>query len=274
MSALLQADNISYQHRNKSLVQNCSLTLKPGQITTVIGPNGAGKSTFLKLLTGELLPTSGIVTSFGHCLHKIPTWRLACRRSVMAQTQRLSFPFIAHDVVRLGAECIGHSLTKAVQTKLVEDALEQVDATHLAMQDYQTLSGGEQQHVQFARVLCQLSAGRMVEPSQALFLDEPIASLDLSHQIKFLNIIQKMAYDKGVAVYIILHDLNLAAQYADRLIILHHGKIIAQGSARDVMNRQMLQEVFSLDMQDEAELVTRFGPFILPQLCKIMSPQR
>lgn len=237
-------------------------------MTIVIGPNGAGKSTLMKLLSGEIAPLSGGVTSFGEPLSTVPAWRLACRRAVMAQASRLTFPFAVHDVVRLGLEGIGRAKSRAGTDQIVEESLIHADVLDLAGRDYQTLSGGEQQRVQFARALGQLEAGRSVEPAQALLLDEPIASLDLCHQLALLDAARDLAIGGGVAVLAILHDLNLAATYADTLVVMDRGRIVAEGAPGDVLRPDLMRRVFRIDMRPREQLSPAV-PVILPQLCKL-----
>lgn len=269
MKPVIEVHEAGFSIRSKTLVGQCSLALKPGRVTVIIGPNGAGKSTLLKLMSGELKPTAGVVESLGEPVARIPVWRLACRRAVMAQAARLNFPFVVHEVVRLGIEGVGRSYPQAEQDMLVKTALEQADVLALAARDYQSLSGGEQQRVQFARVLCQLQAGRSVEPLQALLLDEPIASLDLCHQLGLMNAAKALAQGQQVAVLAVLHDLNLAAHYADELIAMDRGRIVARGAPAEVLTPELLLEVFGVENHVESALRSQLGPFVLPQFCTI-----
>ena len=245
MSAIIEARAASFTIRDKALVRDASLALAPGKITVIIGPNGAGKSTLLKLLTGELPPTDGTVLSFGEPLTVLPVWQLACRRAVMAQGAGVPFPFAVHEVARIGLDGVGRSLSEARKSAIVEEALAAADVLHLADRAFQSLSGGEQQRVQFARVLCQLKAGATVEQQQALFLDEPIASLDLKHQLALLDTARVVA-DSGVAVLAILHDLNLAATYADHLVVMSDAAIVASGHPSKVITEGMVTDVFGV----------------------------
>jgi iron complex transport system ATP-binding protein len=269
MKPIIDAQDVSYEIAGKRILTEVSLALEPGQTTILIGPNGAGKSTLLKLMTGELTPSDGQVTSFGVPLSRMPAWRLACRRAVMAQAQRLNFAFAVHDVVRLGIEGLGRACPPAERNRMVEAALEKADMLALASRDYQTLSGGEQQRVQFARVMCQLAAGRSEDPVQALFLDEPIASLDLCHQLGLMDAAASLGKKDGVAVLAVLHDLNLAARYADRLVAMQNGRIVAHGKPNEVLTDQLLATVFGVENRSDAQLREQFGPFVLPQFCTV-----
>ena len=245
MSPLLEARNISYRTGGRTLIEGIDLAIESGSFTIIIGPNGAGKSTLLRVLCGELPPSQGEVVLNGHPLRTIPAWRLAHSRAVMPQASELGFPFTAFEVAHLGVEGLGQGLSRSDRQRIVLDALDQADVAHLARRNYQTLSGGERQRVHFARVLAQLDAGRTVEPRQVLFLDEPIASLDLKHQLALLNRAKSLAQE-GLAVVAVLHDLQLAADMADSLVLMQAGRLAAQGAARTVLTSERLSEVFGV----------------------------
>ncbi len=266
MSSILSAENVGYSVRGKALVRDVSLAIAPGTIMIIVGPNGAGKSTLLKLLTGEIAPTHGSVRSMGEPISRVPAWRLACRRAVMAQASRLTFPFTVESVVRLGIDGLGRACARRDWDGMIEQALDAADLLPLAGRDYQSLSGGEQQRVQFARVMAQLEAGRSLEPKQALLLDEPIASLDLCHQLALLDKAHSLARTGRVAVLAILHDLNLAATYADHLVVMHNGRVAAAGTPSAILTTDMIRHVFGVALQPDAFEAGKV-PVILPQFC-------
>jgi iron complex transport system ATP-binding protein len=247
MSALLEAEDLSYRTGNRTLVDGIDLSFAGGTFSVVIGPNGAGKSTLLRLLCGELSPTHGTVRWNGEPLRAIPAWRLAHRRAVMPQASDLGFPFTALEVASLGTEGIGRGLSHHDRQRLAREALEQADVAHLAPRNYQTLSGGERQRVHFARVLAQLAAGRTVETRQVLFLDEPIASLDLKHQLTLLETARSLSRD-GLGIVAVLHDLQLAADLADDLILLHGGRLAARGTPDAVLTPDRLAGIFGVTL--------------------------
>jgi iron complex transport system ATP-binding protein len=268
MNAWLMAENAGYTTGGRWLVERADLALQGGALTVVIGPNGAGKSTLLRLLSGELTPQRGRITSLGAPLAEVPAWQLAARRVVMAQSGRLGFPFRVHEVVALGILSIGRRLPRTERDSLVEASLHSADMLALADRDFQTLSGGEQQRVHFARALCQLEAARRIEARQVLMLDEPIASLDLEHQFALLDAARALTRrpDSPVAVLAILHDLNLAACYADHLVVLSRGRIAAQGPVQEILDEALLAEVFGVRLG-----ITRHHglPVILPQARRV-----
>lgn len=247
MSVVLEARGVAYRSGGRWLVEDVDLTVDSGCLTIVVGPNGAGKSTLLRLLCGELSPSQGEVLLNGRPVRTIPAWQLAHARAVMPQSSDLGFPFTVLEVASLGAEGIGRGITDRDRQNIVCQALEQADVMHLAHRNYQTLSGGERQRVHFARVLAQLRAGHTVETCQVLFLDEPIASLDLKHQLALLQEARSLAGD-GLAVLAVLHDLQLAAGVGDDLVLMQDGRIAARGAADSVLSAERLEDVFGVSL--------------------------
>jgi iron complex transport system ATP-binding protein len=257
----ISAEAVRFAVPGQVLVDDVSLQLRPGMLSVLVGPNGAGKSTLIKLLTGELTPQAGTVLYEGKPLARFKPWQLACKRAVMAQSESMSFPFIVHDIVRMGHDGVGRAQTRAQRLAAVERALRTAHVEHLAGRRYQTLSGGERQRVQFARVLCQLEAGQALEKNQTLFLDEPVASLDLSHQISLLAAARTLTR-RGLAVLAVLHDLNLAIAFADEIVMLHEGRVVASGAPAAVITPERIAEVFGVD---PAVVSGGARPAILPQ---------
>jgi iron complex transport system ATP-binding protein len=247
LSAFLSAQGVSYHWRRRALVNEVTLDVALGRVTIIVGPNGAGKSTLLRLLSGDLTPSAGAIFCDGAAIAREPPWRLACKRAVMTQAMQLSFPFTSYEVVRLGLDGIGQGLSPHRRETLVAQCLVASDVSHLAQRRYDALSGGEQRRVQFARALAQIEAGRSVSERQALLLDEPVANLDLRHQFALLDA-ARAAADRGLAVLIVLHDLNLAARYADILAIMREGVLVACGAPAAILSADMLSDVFGLGL--------------------------
>jgi iron complex transport system ATP-binding protein len=245
VNAIIEAKGVTYRSSGQALVQEIDLTIAQGSFTIVVGPNGAGKSTLMRLLCGELAPSQGAVLLEGRPLTGIPTWRLAHARAVMPQASELSFPFTAFEVASLGVEGIGRGLSRSDRQRLALHALDRADVAHLANRNYQTLSGGERQRVHFARVLAQLAAGRTLETRQILFLDEPIASLDLKHQLALLETARDLTRD-GLTVVAVLHDLQLAVGIGDDVVLLNQGRIVVRGAPHAVLTPSRLTEVFGV----------------------------
>lgn len=238
----LFAEGLTVQIGDKALIEDIALTLLPGEILAVVGPNGAGKSTLLKVLAGEMQPSWGYV-----CIENrnLSAWRkreLARLRAVLPQASTLAFGFLAQEVVLMGRtphlsggeSCEDHAIVAA--------AMHMTRTDHLIDRVYTTLSGGERQRVQLARVLAQIWEG---DAPRYLLLDEPTNNLDLSHQHGTLTIARQFA-ERGVGVLAVLHDLNLAAQYADRVLVLQAGQSLAEGSPDVVFTPEIIQQTFDL----------------------------
>jgi len=257
----ISAEAVRFSVAGRALVDSVSLALQPGKLSVLVGPNGAGKSTLIKLMTGELTPQSGRILYQGQEVRRLRPWQLACKRAVMAQSESMTFPFVVHDIVRMGHDGVGKPLSRAQRMAAIEQALRTANVEHLAGRRYQTLSGGERQRVQFARVLCHLHAGRAVEATQTLFLDEPVSSLDLRHQIDLLDAVHALTRE-GLAALAVLHDLNLAIAYADEIVLLDEGKVAAAGSPATVITPERIARVFGVD---PAVISGGARPAILPQ---------
>ena len=271
MSPALEGRALTFRAGQKALVADLDMRLEPGRLAVIVGPNGAGKSTLIRLLCGEVRPSAGSVLYAGEPVEGIPAWRLACMRAVLPQASRLAFPFTAREVVRIGLDGIGRGQNASARADLVAAALVRADVGALAERPYQSLSGGEQQRVQFARVLAQLSAGRTVAAEQVLLLDEPTASLDLTHQLALLDQAATLAAE-GMAVLAILHDLNLASAYADELLVMAGGGLVASGPPASVLTDELLKTVFAVDLGVGA-VPPEGRPFVLPR-GRAASPHR
>jgi iron complex transport system ATP-binding protein len=261
LNAFLSARGVSYSQRGHPLVDALSLDVRSGCMTILIGPNGAGKSTLIRLLSGELHPISGRILCDGVELTRIWPEQLALRRAVMTQSIEVSSPFKTYEIVRLGLDGIGRTSWEA-RARIVERCLDLADALHLASRPYAALSGGEQRRVQFARVMAQIEAAGTAHDRQALLLDEPVANLDLSHQLALLDVAQQAAR-RGVAVLAVLHDLNLASHYADTLVLMDKGAILASGPPAAVQTSSLLSKVFAADLVVSTRLISR-QPLVLP----------
>ncbi len=255
---MIRAEHITVRAGRRALVDGVSLAIRPGRVTAIIGPNGAGKSTLVKALTGEIRPSGGRVTLDGADLARLRPGDLAARRAVLPQATSLAFPFTVHEVVRLGAVDRGRGASVEAR---VAAALARADLAGFGARLYQELSGGEQQRVQLARVLCQVPDPCRDGVPAYLFLDEPTASLDLRHQLMTLAAARSFA-EGGGGVVAVLHDINLAALHADTIIVIDRGRIAAEGTPPEVLTDTLLSTVFGVALGVGR---TAAGvPFILP----------
>ncbi|WP_276480507.1 heme ABC transporter ATP-binding protein [Paraflavitalea pollutisoli] len=243
---MITAQNISFRVGQKTILHKLSFALRPGTLSVVLGQNGAGKSTLLKILSGEQKPSEGLVLLGQDDLHKVSTAALAHRRAVLSQQYPTALPFAAEEIVMMGRYPHFNNKPAAIDHTIVHECLDEMQVGAFARRSYQTLSGGEQQRVQMARVLAQLR-DKGVQESKLLLLDEPTASMDCLHQQLCLRKAKELA-GSGYCVLVILHDLNLAAQFADFILLMKHGKIIATGTPREVLRPGPIAEAYDMEV--------------------------
>lgn len=229
------------------LLGGVNFNLEPGEVLVVCGPNGAGKSTLLKCLAGQIHPDEGEILYGGISMRGIGPEVIAKCRAVLPQAGAIPFDFTSEEVVAMGRIPHGGGAGVLAERKIVWEALELADAFHLRERVVTSLSGGELQRVHLARVLAQIWEP---EPGwmRVLLLDEPISALDLRHQLHLLRVVQDWA-GRGVAALVILHDLNLAACFATRVLLLKGGRVQVEGTPDEVFIPEQIEEVFGLKME-------------------------
>jgi iron complex transport system ATP-binding protein len=238
---VIEVQGASVRAGGKTLLDAVTLAFSPAQCVAIVGPNGAGKTTLLRLLGGELRPGSGAVRLKGRDVASYAPRALAEHRAVLSQSVTVVFPFTVAEIVRMGA---GDRRGTRIES-FVDDALREVGLSAFRERIITTLSGGEQQRAHFARVLVQLACGEAVHGPGMLMLDEPTASLDLRYQLDLLATTRRCAA-RGATAIAILHDLNLAALFADRIIVLDGGRVAGDGAPRDVITDEILAQVFKV----------------------------
>lgn len=241
---MLEATRLRYRVGSEDLLRNVSLQARPGEVLAIVGANGAGKSTLLKLLSGELKPAEGEVTLAGKRLSAYRPNELARRRAVLSQHVQVSLPFACEELVMMGRYPHFDGAPQTRDYDAVQRAFAHVGIQEFARRSYLTLSGGEQQRVQLARVLAQVAD----VPGACLFLDEPTNNLDLLHQHGTLRLARDLAR-RGYTVVAILHDLNLAAQYADQVLMLRRGEVIAAGTPAEVLTPAHIRRGFGIEVR-------------------------
>jgi iron complex transport system ATP-binding protein len=234
------AHDVSLTLGEAPILRDVSVDVRAGEVRALLGPNGAGKSSLLGVLTGDLRPESGSVTVDGRPLGAWTPTELALRRSVMLQQVSLSFPFTAVDVVRMGRSPWRGTPFEDEDDAAVAEALAATDVEHLADRHFTSLSGGEKARVALSRVLAQRTS--------LLMLDEPTAALDLKHQELVLQLARAHAAAGG-AVVVVVHDLSLAAAYADQVTVLAGGRVVADGGPRDVLTAELLSGVYDYPVE-------------------------
>ncbi|MBD8893644.1 heme ABC transporter ATP-binding protein [Roseibium litorale] len=236
-------DGLHYARDGKAILTDISFDVAPGQILGIIGPNGAGKSTLIKLLAGEIRPDRGSINFLEKPLSQ---WRgrLFSREvAYLPQTLPASDSYSVRELVTLGRYPWHGPLRRLSREdrEAVTRALEETDSMRHADRLVSTLSGGERQRVWIAMVLAQAR--------RFLLLDEPTSALDLAHQARTLELLRQIAHQRGMGVVLIVHDLNLAARYCDRLMALRDGRLVAVSTPHDVMSAETLTQVYDIPIE-------------------------
>lgn len=239
---MISATDITVQYGPKTVLSGLNFTAEPGQLTAIVGSNGSGKSTLLKAIAGAL-PIRGQVKIQGHDMRATPAWKLASLRAVLPQASPMAFPFQVIEVVRLGL-----NQSASAKSHVIHRALSQVGLSGYAHRLYQELSGGEQQRVQLARVLCQVWDPVVDGVPRWLMLDEPVSSLDVGHQLGVMKLARAYARAGG-GVVAVMHDLNLTAMFADAVALMHDGKVVAQGTTGQVLTDQALSDAYGCQLR-------------------------
>ncbi|XCB30169.1 heme ABC transporter ATP-binding protein [Arcanobacterium hippocoleae] len=230
---VLCADNVSFSYGAREILHQVSLDVYSGEMIGVLGPNGTGKSTLLGVLTGDLPVQHGTVQLAGKLLQDYSRQELAQTRSAMPQASEFPFSYLVYDVVSMGRSAWGTS--EAENAQIVRKAMQCTDVARMEDRDITSLSGGESARVTLARVVAQ--------EARVVFLDEPTAALDIAHQERTMQLCRGMAKN-GDAVIAIMHDIQLAAAYCDRIALLKSGSVVAFGKPREVLTSEQLSFVY------------------------------
>ncbi len=238
---MIEGRNICYIADNKAILDKVSLKIHRGEMVALLGPNGAGKTSLLQCLTGWLKVTKGEVIMENKCLHTWDHYALSCKRAVLSQSTPIGFPFTVEDIVFMGRSLYGYERSYE-DREIVREALESVEMWSFRDRLFPTLSGGEQRRVHLARIFTQV----WCEKKAYIFLDEPISSLDLKYQHHILSLMSRFLKEKGWAICLVIHDISLAVQYANRVALLHKGKVVEYGTPVSVLSPRNIQTVFDI----------------------------
>lgn len=243
--ACIEASDLSISRGKKLVLEDINFSVCSGELVVIIGPNGAGKSSLLKAMSGELSLDQGDVLIHGLPISDMALADRARAIAVLSQQSNLNFPFTVAEVVEMGRMPFSSGYQE--DQKICHDAMIASDCWGFRERMYTQLSGGEQQRVQLARVFAQSWPSANHE-AQYVFLDEPNSALDLSHQKLVLDYCRRRAASNAVMV-LVLHDLNLACQYADRILLLNEGHLVANGSPWEVANPELLRQVYGVSVE-------------------------
>jgi iron complex transport system ATP-binding protein len=246
----------------KKILDDVSLEINAGEVIALVGANGAGKSTLLKAMCSDVKCAGGEIRLDDRRLSDWNHQELARKRSVLSQNTTLNFPFTAREVALLGRNPHVRRRESYRDWEIVDEALASVEAAHLAEQSFPTLSGGEQQRVHMARILAQIWDQPKTGAARYLLLDEPVSNLDLTHQHLTLQVARRFSRE-STGVLIVLHDLNLAANYADRICLMKNGRIIESGTPTETLTTANIKTIFNFDVS-----ILEYGglPLIVPRI--------
>jgi iron complex transport system ATP-binding protein len=256
---MYEAENISLQAGSTFIVKNVNLAVSPGEFTAVIGPNGAGKSSLLKIMSNERHQYAGKVSVNGTAIKDYKPKELARIRAVMAQHSGLQFAFSVNQVISLARH--GHLSGKKEDQRIIEEVMEVTGVRIFQDRNYLTLSGGEKQRVQLARALAQVWEETLFP--RYILLDEPTSSMDIAQQQFMFNLVKKVC-SRNIGVLAIVHDLNLAVQFADQVCLMREGEVIVAGNAREVFTKVNIENTFCCKVNIYHDPCNRC-PIIIPQ---------
>ncbi|MFD9909836.1 ABC transporter ATP-binding protein [Streptomyces sp. NPDC059063] len=255
----LAARDLTLAYEERTVVHDLDLAIPDGRVTVIVGPNACGKSTTLRALGRLLKPKSGAVLLDGEELAKLPTRRIAQQIGLLPQTPVAPEAITVADLVARGRQPHQRwwQQWSDADERAVTEAMERTDVAALAERSVDELSGGQRQRVWIAMALAQ--------ETELLLLDEPTTYLDISHQVEVLDLVRQLNHDRGRTVAVVLHDLNQAARYADHLVAMKQGRVVAEGPPKDVVTAELVRDVFGLDCVVVPDPVTG-SPLVVPGL--------
>lgn len=238
MSTAIAVKNLRHAYGNLEIIKNISFSVKQGQFFIIIGPNGSGKTTLMKAISGIINCEAEVLDIEGAGIHTYSRKSLARTLAMVPQMASADFPFSVQETVLMGrSPHLGLlALEQRKDMDIARQAMEFTGILHLAHRKLNQLSGGEHQRVLIARALCQAP--------QIILLDEPTAALDLAHQVRIMDLMNRLTTKKGLTVVMISHDVNLAAMYGNELLLLKNGEIVCQGPPAEVLNYQTLEAAY------------------------------
>jgi iron complex transport system ATP-binding protein len=239
--SVIRAQKINFSYAEKKVIENVSFVVDKRQMTAIIGPNGSGKTTLLKLINRALLPDSGEIYVGEKNISQYKRKEIARKVAIVPQETSAVFPFFVEEIVLMGRfpHLGNYRFENKEDYKIVHEAMKKTDTLDFARRRFNELSAGERQRVLIARALAQ--------KPEILLLDESTAFLDLKHQLRFLNLLKQLNRDDGLTIVFVTHDINLAAQHADKIILLYSGKIYAIGNPAEVISARNMKEVYEVD---------------------------
>lgn len=256
MSDILEIRNLNIDYNGFKALEEISVSFKKGRFYTILGPNGAGKTTLLKVLTKNLETRRGTVFIEGRDIKDLKIKSLARLVSLVPQETSIDFDLMGEEIVLMGRiPHLGRMEKEGPEDlKVVRESMEKTNTLHLRSRSITKMSGGEKQRIVVARALAQ-EAG-------IIFLDEPVSQLDLHNQIEIMNIIRNLVDKEGLTAVCVLHDINLAVDYSDEILIMKEGRLVTMGKPTDIINKEVIEETYGIKAEIIENPVTG-RPFII-----------
>ncbi|MDD1772705.1 MAG: ABC transporter ATP-binding protein [Methanomassiliicoccales archaeon] len=238
---MMEIKDLRFSYREKPVLDDVDLEIRPGEILGILGPNGCGKTTLLKLLNRNLHPQGGKVLMKGTDIEEMSKKHIARHIAVVPQSNEIRFSFSVRDIVTMGRMPFLDSFRgeSSDDLRIVEEAMEKTSVSEFADRPINTMSGGERQRVIIARALAQRP--------EILLLDEPTLHLDIDHQFEVLDLVKRLSDLEGLTVVIVSHDLPMVVKYCDRMVLIHDHKVFAMGTPQEVLTKENMRTVFNID---------------------------
>jgi iron complex transport system ATP-binding protein len=240
---MVEVKNITKQYGGKKVLDNVSLSVEKGKITSFIGPNGAGKSTLLSVISRLTKADSGDIYIDGQHIDKSKSNDLAKKISILKQANHINLRLTVRELVSFGRFPYSQGKLNALDEKMVDEAIKYMELEDMQHKYIDQLSGGQKQRAYIAMVIAQ--------DTEYILLDEPLNNLDMKHSVQIMKVLRRLVEELGKTVVIVIHDINFASVYSDNIVALKNGKIINDGPAKKIINQKVLKDIYEMDMQIE-----------------------
>ncbi|WP_017547865.1 ABC transporter ATP-binding protein [Salinicoccus carnicancri] len=237
---MIKVRDIAKSYGEKKVVDDVSLSIEKGKITSLIGPNGAGKSTVISMVTRLLDKDSGEVLIEGDNIFTQPNNALAKRISILKQTNHLELKITVRELVSFGRYPYSKGRLKDEDHRIIDEAIEYMELGELEDRHIDELSGGQRQRAYIAMTI--------VQDTEYIFLDEPLNNLDMKHSVQIMQILRRLVREKGKTIIIVIHDINFASCYSDNIIALKNGRVAVSGTKHEVIKKSILEEIYEMEI--------------------------